>query len=146
MKVLLSICLIATIGMSAAAEARGFDTRTLGQFGTVDLAHVRSWKNTPRLRKQIEAELRKSGKSADDVDCLGRRFPGTWKHLGGDRAPPFVCHFGTKDLHVSWTVTLVGKHGRRFIRPSARGRRNAKDYVSANPVWRWSAPDANAEP
>src|SRR4051812_32029953 len=98
------------------AAAYAFDTQALGQIGTIDLAHVRGWKDTPRLRGEIEAALRKIGKSAEDVICLGRRFPGEWIKLGGDRAPPFVCHFGDKDLRMRWTVTLVDGRGHRFDR------------------------------
>jgi hypothetical protein len=126
--------------------AYAFDTRVLGQIGTVDLAHVRGWKDTPRLRSEVEAQLRKAGKSAEEVNCLSWRFPGAWIKLGGDRAPPYVCHFGDKDLHMRWTVTLVDARGRRFDRASAAAKREASDLLLTHPVWRWAAPDANAEP
>jgi len=126
--------------------AYAFDTHTLGQIGTIELARVRGWKDMPRLRSEIEAALRKIGKSAEEVNCLGRRFPGEWVKLGGDRAPPYVCHFGDKDLRMQWTVTLVDARGRQFDGASAAAKRDASDLVLTHPVWRWSAPDENAEP
>jgi len=138
--------LICAALLATPAAAYAFDTQTLGQIGTIELARVRGWKDTPRLRSEIDAELRKAGKSAEDVNCLGWRFPGAWVKLGGDRAPPYVCHFGDKDLHMRWRVTLVDARGRRFDRASAAAKRDAEDLRLTHPVWRWSAPDENAEP
>lgn len=132
--------------VGAFAGPSGFDGKTLGQIGTNDLAHVRAWGSSARLKSEIAGELIRSGKSAEEVICLGYRFPGTWRALGGDRAPPFVCHFGTRDLHINWTVTLTSPDGRRYIRGSRAAMRHATDLAQKNPVWRWSAPDDSASP
>lgn len=139
MKALVSLCgIIAGFPFLAHAGPRSFDTRVLGQFGTIDLAHVRAWSGDPKLSAEIKRELKRNGKAAEDVNCVGYRFPGSWAGLGGDRAPPFICHFGTRDLSVRWTVILTGPNGQRFWRASPKAMREAEDLIQTRPRWRWS--------
>ena len=48
--------------------------------------------DTSRLNKA----LLESNKKKEEVRCLGMRFPGQWKNLGGLRVSPYTCDFGAK--------------------------------------------------
>ena len=77
--------------------AVAFDTSKLIQFETLpldDLTPIIA-KSAP-LQQEINKALLESNKEQGDVRCLGMRFPGQWKNLGGLRVSPYTCDFGAK--------------------------------------------------
>src|SRR5438132_1702561 len=74
----------------ATVPATAFDTRTLGQWGSITLDEL-----MPRLSKskkltmEIKRTLAESSKTEEQINCIGQRFPGTWQALGGERVAPY---------------------------------------------------------
>jgi hypothetical protein len=69
------------------SSALAFDSSKLIQFGTLpldDLTPVIA--KSALLQKEISKALSEDNKEPADVRCLGMRFPGPWKNLGGLRA------------------------------------------------------------
>jgi hypothetical protein len=48
-------------------------------------------------------------KKQEDVMCVGTRFPGQWKNLGGLRVSPYTCDFGAKWLQIHATVRITDR-------------------------------------
>src|SRR5262249_13332809 len=83
------------------SSALAFDTSKLGQWGSLpleDLASVIA--KSARLQQEISQVLSEGNKKQEDVTCLGMRFPGQWKHLGGLRVSPYACDFGAMWLQI----------------------------------------------
>jgi hypothetical protein len=79
------------------SSALAFDTSKLGQWGSLgldDLTPVIA--KSARLQQEISEVLSEGNKKQEDVTCVGMRFPGQWKHLGGLRVRCYVaanlCH------------------------------------------------------
>src|SRR5262249_35765762 len=75
--------------MLGTSSALAFDTSKLGQWGSLpleDLASVIA--KSARLQEEISQVLSEGNKKQEDVTCLGMRFPGQWKHLGGSGYHP----------------------------------------------------------
>jgi hypothetical protein len=104
------------------SSALAFDTSKLGQFGSLpfdDLAPVID--KTPPLQQEINKALSESNKKQGDVRCLGMRFPGPWKNLGGLRVSPYACDFGTA-----------------FETITAKAMKNATKVSETNLNWKWT--------
>ena len=87
------------------SSALAFDTSKLSQFGSLpldDLTPVIA--KSARLQQEIKEALSKGNKKQEDVICIGMRFPGQWKNLGGLRVSPYACDFGAKWLQIHATV------------------------------------------
>src|SRR5262249_52201320 len=81
--------------MLGRSYSLAFVTRKLGKWGSLpleDLASVIA--KSARLQEEISQVLSEGNKKQEDVTCLGMRFPGQWKHLGGLRVSPYACDFG----------------------------------------------------
>src|SRR5215813_4561789 len=95
--------------------ALAFDTSKLGQWGILpldDLASIIA--KSARLQEEISEVLSEGNKKQEDVTCVGIRFPGQWKNLGGLRVSPYACDFGAKWLQIRATVRITDRHGQAF--------------------------------
>ena len=114
--------------MQARARASIFSISLLGAIlalstpawapGTLGLDEVlAAVKAEPKLVAEIERELKKDGRKADRLTCMGARHGSQWKYLGGARRPLFVRHRPTGNHHRGRPRLL------RCQRPKSRGRR-----------------------
>ena len=86
------------------SSALAFDTSKLGQWGRLgldDLASIIA--KSARLQEEISEVLSEGYKKREDVTCVGMRFPGQWKNLGGLRVSPYACDFGAMWLQIRAT-------------------------------------------
>lgn len=88
---------------------------------------------SPKLMREIRAELKASGKTVADVVCGGTRLGRHWAHLGGLRIPTFGCTINGKDLTIEGAVHFYDDAGTYDAGPET-----AKYAVFSNPKWRWS--------
>lgn len=141
MSQVLSRALLFAALSSLASPASAFDTRTLGQHGSITLDDLLpQLKSAPAaLAREIDQALAESNKKAEDVNCEGMRFPGSWEHLGGVRISPYLCEFPGKWLHIRANVRVIGKKGRVFQRVNRDAMRNAEDFQETGFKWSWSA-------
>jgi hypothetical protein len=123
--------------------ALAFDASKLGQWGSLpldDLTLVIA-KAAP-LQQEITKVLSEVNKKRSDVICLGMRFPGQWKHLGGLRVSPYSCDFGAKWLQIYATVRITDRHGQTFETITAKAMKNAtkvSEVSETNLNWKWAA-------
>jgi hypothetical protein len=125
----------------SSAPALAFDTTKLGQLGsiTLDMDEIAAViKQSPKLKGEIDAALKKIGKKPEHVICDGMRFPGTWKELGGLRVSPYRCQFGDKWLKINTKVRVIGKRGKVYERIDKAAMRGATDVKEITPTWAWS--------
>lgn len=123
-----------------ASPASAFDTRALGQQGSVTLDDLLPlFAKTPALKREVDQALVQSKKKAEDVLCDGMRFPGSWENLAGVRVAPYFCEFEGKWLHVRADVRVVGSKGRVFQRVNRDAMKNAEDVQESKLKWSWSA-------
>jgi len=121
------------------AAAVAFDTSRLFQFGTLPLDDLTPLiaKSAP-LQQEINKALLESNKKQEEVRCLGMRFPGQWKNLGGLRVSPYTCDFGAKWLQIHATVRITDRHGQAFETVTARAMKNATNVAETNLNWEWT--------
>jgi hypothetical protein len=121
------------------SSALAFDSSKLIQFGTLpldDLTPVIA--KSALLQKEISKALSEDNKEPADVRCLGMRFPGPWKNLGGLRVSPYACDFGAKWLRIRATVRITDRHGRAFETITAKAMKNATKVRETNLNWEWA--------
>ena len=70
--------------------------------------------------------------------CLGMRFPGQWKNLGGLRVSPYACDFGAKWLQIRATVRITDRHGQAFETITAKAMKNATNVNETDLNWEWT--------
>ena len=122
------------------SSALAFDSSKLIQFGTLpldDLTPVIA--KSALLQKEISKALSEDNKERADVRCLGMRFPGPWKNLGGLRVSPYACDFGAKWLRIRATVRITDRHGRAFETITAKAMKKATKVRETNLNWEWAA-------
>jgi hypothetical protein len=116
-----------------------FDTSKLGQWGSLpldDLTPVIA--KSARLQQEISQVLSEGNKKQEDVTCLGMRFPGQWKHLGGLRVSPYACHFGAMWLQIRATVRISDGRGQAFEAITNKAMNNATNVSETNLSWKWT--------
>jgi hypothetical protein len=119
--------------------ALAFDTRNLGQWGSLpldDLAPIIS--KSARLQQEIDQVLSEGNKKQADVTCVGMRFPGQWKHLGGLRVSPYACDFGAMWLQIRTTVRITDSRGQAFKTITDKAMENATNVSETNLTWKWT--------
>jgi hypothetical protein len=121
------------------SSALAFDSSNLGQWGSLpldDLAPVIA--KSPRLQQEIKQVLSEGNKKQEDVTCVGMRFPGQWKHLGGFRVSPYACNFGTMWLQIRATVRISDGRGQSFETITDKAMDNATNVSETNLNWKWT--------
>jgi hypothetical protein len=122
------------------APATAFDTRTLGQQGSLTLDDLFPLLDSvPALKKEVDQALAQSKKKPEDILCDGMRFPGSWEHLAGMRASPYYCDFDGKWLQIQATVRLTARNGRVYERVSRDAMKNAYNIRETGLKWTWAA-------
>jgi hypothetical protein len=121
------------------AQASAFDTGKLGQHGSMHLDDLMPLiSGNTRLKRQVNHALAQSKKKVDEVECFGRRFPGQWEHLSGERVSPYTCDFDTKYLRIYATVRITDRGGRRYETITAEAKLNASNVLETNLTWKWT--------
>ena len=90
----MSLRLVPLALLLGTSSALAFDTSKLIEFGSLpldDLTPVIA--KSARLQQEVKQAL-SEGNKEQRVVCLGMRFPGQWKNLGGLRVSPYACDFG----------------------------------------------------
>jgi len=106
--------------------------------GTITLDEVMDQlKTEPKLIAEIEAELKSQKIAADSVICVGSRFGGHWRELGGARAVPYECDIGNRKLEIEGTVKLFDEQGREIDMGDEKAPETAFDYGQTDLVWSW---------
>ena len=126
------------------APAFAFDTTRLGQGGTLALEDIRGViDQSPKLKREVDAAIAKSGKKPDQIICDGMRFPGSWKELGGMRVSPYHCEIGARWLTIRTKVRVTDKRGKLYQSINRKAMTRANHVRETNPTWSWSdkAPD-----
>jgi hypothetical protein len=124
------------------SSAWAFDTSQLGQGGSLGLDdRMPLIAKTPKLKGEVDAALAKLGKKPEDIRCDGMRFPGRWKHLGGERVSPYTCDFGEQWLRIRADVRLTGNRGKVYEKITPDAMRNARNVSETNLTWKWTKED-----
>src|SRR5215467_7258153 len=116
----MTLRLVLVAFLLGTSSALAFDSSKLIQFGTLpldDLTPVIA--KSALLQKEISKALSEANRERADVRCLGMRFPGQWKNLGGLRVSPYACDFGAKWLRIHAAVRVTGHRGQAFERITA---------------------------
>src|SRR5215471_17299653 len=126
-RVAMTLRLVLVALLLGISSALAFDTSKLIQFGTLpldDLTPVIA--KSARLQQEINQAL-SEGNKEHRVVCLGMRFPGPWKNLGGLRVSPYTCDFGAKWLQIHATVRITDRHGRAFETITAKAMKECRE-------------------
>jgi len=121
------------------SSALAFDTSKLGQWGSLpldDLTPVIA--KSAELQQEINKALSEGNKKQGDVMCVGMRFPGQWKNLGGLRVSPYTCDFGAKWLQIHAAVRITNRRGQAFETITAEAMKNATNVSETNLNWKWT--------
>ncbi len=106
--------------------------------GTIALDEVMDQlKGEPKLIAEIEAELKAQKIAADAVICVGSRFGGHWRELGGARSVPYECDIGKRKLEIDGTVKLFDEKGREIDMGDEKAPEIAFDYSQTGLSWSW---------
>jgi hypothetical protein len=111
----------------------------LGQWGSLpldDLTPVIA--KSAELQQEINKALSEGNKKQGDVMCVGMRFPGQWKNLGGLRVSPYTCDFGAKWLQIHAAVRITNRRGQAFETITAEAMKNATNVSETNLNWKWT--------
>lgn len=83
--VTLARSVLPVLWLSASASAFAFDTRKLGQFGSLGVDELKEViDQSPQLKQEVEEAVAKLGKKPEEIRCTGARFPGAWVGLSGN--------------------------------------------------------------
>jgi hypothetical protein len=122
-----------------AVPAQAFDTRKLGQLGSLTSEEKQAlFAKSPKLDGEAAAAMSKLGKRIDDIHCDGMRFPGPWKEIGGLRVSPYLCEFGERWLQIRTKVVVTGKRGKVYEQITREAMQRATDVRETDPTWTWS--------
>ena len=135
------ICLL-IIALLAAPQALAFDANKLGQGGSLLLSDIDPLiGQSAQLKQEIGAALAAIKKTADDVNCVGNRFPREWVHLGGMRAAPYTCDFSGKWLVIDATVRVTDRAGKAYDTITRAAMQNVVKVTETSPTWKWTTED-----
>jgi hypothetical protein len=126
--------------MLHTSSALAFDTSKLGQWGSLPLEDLASIiAKSARLQEEISEVLSEGNKKQEDVTCLGMRFPGQWKHLGGVRVSPYTCDFGAMWLQIRASVRVTDRRGQSFKTTTEKAMNDATNVSETNLTWKWTS-------
>jgi hypothetical protein len=125
-----------------SSSAMALDTAELGQFGSLSLDEMMPLiDKSLQLKHAVGDAVAKAKMKADEIGCVGRRFPGQWHNLAGERTAPYVCKIGDQWLEVRATVRVSGRGGKSFERITPEAMKSATTVTETNPTWKWSDQD-----
>jgi hypothetical protein len=111
----------------------------LGQWGSLGLDELTPIiAKSARPQQEISEVLSESNKKQGDVTCVGMRFPGQWKHLGGLRVSPYACDFGALWLQIRATVRITARKGQAFEAITDKAMNSATNVSQTNLIWKWT--------
>jgi hypothetical protein len=90
-----------------------------------------------KLTAEILAELKTQNLKAEEVICVGSRFGGQWRNLGGARAVPYECEIGKKKLAIEGTVHIYDDAGKELDMNEDASFEQAAEYRQADITWKW---------
>ena len=90
-----------------------------------------------KLVAEILAELKTQNLKAEEVICVGSRFGGQWRNLGGARAVPYECEIGKKKLAIEGTVHIYDDAGKELDMNEDASFEQAAEYRQADITWKW---------
>jgi len=90
-----------------------------------------------KLTAEIFAELKAQNLKAEEVICVGSRFGGQWRNLGGARAVPYECEIGKKKLAIEGTVHVYDDAGKELDMNEDASFEQAAEYRQADITWKW---------
>jgi hypothetical protein len=90
-----------------------------------------------KLTAEIFAELKAQNLKAEEVICVGSRFGGQWRNLGGARAVPYECEIGKKKLAIEGTVHIYDDAGKELDMNEDSSFEHAAEYRQADITWKW---------
>src|SRR5256886_17435775 len=135
----MSLILVTLALLLGTSSALAFDTRKLGQWGSLSLDDLTPLiANSAQLQQQINEALSEGNKRQEDVTCFGMRFPGPWKNLGGLRVSPYACDFGARWLQIHAAVRITNRRGQAFETITAEAMKNATNVSETNLNWKWT--------
>src|SRR5262249_24781136 len=135
----MSLRLVPIALLLGTSSALAFDTSKLIEFGSLPLDDLTPViVKSPPLQREINKAVFEDNKKQRDVICLGMRFPGQWKNLGGLRVSPYTCDFGAKLLQIHATVRVTDRHGQAFETITAKAMKNATNVSETNLNWEWT--------
>jgi hypothetical protein len=130
-----------------SSSAMALDTTKLGQFGSLSLDDMMPLiDKSLQIKREVSDAVAKAKVKADEIECVGRRFPGQWRNLAGERTAPYVCKIGDKWLEVRATVRVTGRGGKSFERITPEAMKGATAVTEADPTWKWSDQDPHPPP
>jgi hypothetical protein len=129
---------ISFVLLLVSSSAMALNTTKLGQFGSLSLDEIIPLiDKSPQLKREVSDAMTKAKVKADEIGCEGRRFPGQWRNLGGERTAPYVCKIGDQWLEIRATVRVTGRGGKSFERITPEAMRSATTVTERNPTWKW---------
>jgi hypothetical protein len=139
--------------MNARARASIFSISLLGAIfalstpawapGTLGLDEVlAAVKTEPKLVAEIERELKKDGRKADRLTCMGARHGNQWKYLGGARAAPYSCVIGQREITIEADRAYFDAEGQNLGDVEHASFDEAKTFRETNFRWTWTAAGA----
>ena len=125
-----------------AAPAYAFDTKRLGQLGSIamDMDEIHAViAQSPKLAREIDEAAAKINMKPAEIMCDGMRFPGSWKELGGIRVGPYRCQLGESWLKLNTKVIVMGRRNKIYKTITPEAMRRADKVKEADPTWTWSS-------
>lgn len=106
--------------------------------GTIALDEVmQQLADDEKLIGEIEAQLAAQDVDAGEVICVGARFGGHWKELGGARSVPYACEVGKKKLSIEGRVHLFDQNNNEIDMSDEDAPARAFDYTQTDLTWSW---------
>lgn len=125
--------------------------RALGTLGLIVIGSSAAWapgsttlddvieqlQDEQKLVAEILAELKTQNLKAEEVICVGSRFGGQWRNLGGARAVPYECEIGKKKLAIAGRVHIYDDAGKELDMNEDASFEHAAEYRQADITWKW---------
>jgi hypothetical protein len=106
--------------------------------GTIALDEViDQLQDNEKLVAEVLAELKTQNLKAEDVVCVGFRFGGYWRNLGGARAVPYECAIGKRKLNIEGTLHVYDDNGTELDRKDEKSFESATELKQADITWKW---------
>jgi hypothetical protein len=106
--------------------------------GSITLDEVmQQLKDNEKLIAAVTAELKAQGLEAGTVICVGARFGGHWKSLGGARAVPYDCEVGKRKLKIEGQIHLYDSAGKEIDMDDPAAPEQAANYKQTDITWAW---------